>query len=104
MTAVLYRFEDYLCGDEYSVEVKVHLREFEVLRTTPCGAWIEGQYGRKRFVLKDSRKRYAHPTVDEARESFIARKKRQLSIYQARARTAERALEIARGDILMRVA
>lgn len=91
---VFYRFEDYLTGDEYAVRVELRLRELRVLKTTRCGVWLD-DYGRRRFVLNDSYKKFAARTVDAARESFIARKRRQVSIYRHRVAHAENALEQA---------
>lgn len=96
-----YRFEEvsYSAGlDEWEQplgpsEVKVHLRQFPVTIQTPKGVWIDAWNG-PRFVLRDARKRYACPTKEEARVSFIARKKAQIRIYNARIRTAKLALNI----------
>lgn len=82
----------------------VELQEYEILRTTPKGVWIRrgssyGLHGDERFVLLGARKRFACPTKEEALESFIARKKAQKRIYEARARHAERALKIAKNMV-----
>ena len=90
-----YRYYDFRyaapisCG-EYDEEVigtstaAVHLEKFEVIKHTPKGVWINMGLGDKKFVLKCARKRFACPTIEEAKESFLARKKRQLRIHQAR--------------------
>ena len=105
MTEVWYRYEDHLVSLGYDYEydrswgsrVEIRLREFEVLRKTPKGVWIDlgcGVFsGGERFVLASARKRYACPTKEEARESFIARKKAQARIYEAGARRAKEALK-----------
>ena len=90
-------------GDYYSTgpgKVVIQLREYKVLRHTPKGVWIEcfevNRFDRpERFVRIEARKRYACPTREEALESFIARKKRQASIYSARLRTAKTAIKMA---------
>ena len=81
--------------------LEVKLREFSVVRHTPKGVWIDRAWSRSktrtdglRFVLRDATKRFACPTVEEARESFIARKKRQAGIYEARAKQARDAIRI----------
>lgn len=97
----LYRFEDYgvshgseECGF-YSTR-ELSLREFLVVRETPRGAWIEGPFGlTRRFVRLNARKRYACPTVEEARESFMARKKRQIRILRTQLANAEQSLQLA---------
>lgn len=75
---------------------------FTVLKTTPKGVWLL-PYGSslyvKRFVLREVRKRYACPTLQEALESFIARKKRQKGVYKARMDAAD--LALVRGEYLL---
>lgn len=81
---VLYRYVD--CQDV------VLLERYPIVRRTPKGAWIELAPGydhlnikpELKFVLNDARKRFAHETLDGAKESFLARKRRQLSILHNR--------------------
>lgn len=98
MGEVWYRYVD-VCyaapvnedGDVYpgvKGDRKVQLRELQVIRATPKGVWLYDRYGHERFVLRDATKRYACPTKEEAIVSFVARKKRQLGIYEARASDA----------------
>jgi hypothetical protein len=106
MTDVWYRYEDHLVSTGYDYErdcssgsrVEVRLLEFVVLKTTPKGVWLDMGSARwdaadKKFVLRDARKRYACPTKEEARASFIARKKAQIRIHEARVAGAKEALE-----------
>lgn len=88
-----YRYEDrlYSRGEGEPSELRVTLRMYEVIKTTPKGVWLMS-FGPNRFVLKDARKRFACPTIEEAKASFIARKKRQISIYTARVHQAEHAV------------
>jgi len=81
---------DRVCGEGL---MKVILYRWEVVKHTPKGVWLE-LWGQKRFVLNRSRRRFACPTKDEARVSFIARKTRQAGIYEARARTARQAVAV----------
>jgi hypothetical protein len=81
-------------GDLVSVgcaRVEVELRRFPVLSHTPKGAWLELGCD-KRFVLTNSRKRYACPTIEEAVESFKARKQAQIRILRSQLYTAEEGL------------
>lgn len=98
---VWYRYEDYLvsnggineCGDWESSDpptVKVRLVEFGIKKHTPKGVRLD--FGK--FVLKNSNKRFACPTVEEARASFIVRKTKQISILSAQLRNAETALKL----------
>ena len=96
-----YRYEDvaYSPGaDEYGdplpgSTMRVHLREFEVLKRTPKGAWLNAWRG-KRFVRSEARKQYACATKEAALASFKARKQAQIRIYEARVCSARAALEI----------
>lgn len=67
---------DHVCG-EGRLEVKLY--SFPILSRTEKGAWINAA-GEKRFVKLTARKRFALPTIEEARESFLARKRRQATI------------------------
>lgn len=90
---MFYRYDE--CA-YFEGRLEVVATEFYVLKHTPCGVWIESRFGSiKRFVLMSARKRYACPTKEEALVSFIARKKRQRGIYQARLEQVEEALAIA---------
>lgn len=98
---IFYRFEDYGVshGSEdfgfYSSR-QLSLREFNVVKETPKGVWIEGPFGlTKRFVRLDAHKRYACPTIESARESFMARKKRQIKILKTQLANAEESLRLA---------
>lgn len=71
-----YRYEE----SRYESGHKVWLRGYPVLRATPKGVWLAIGFGERKFVLLDARKRWACPTEGEARESFIARKRRQIRI------------------------
>lgn len=116
---VAYRFEDqrYSVANEYGdheyTSHEVKLLVFPILKYTACGFWIGLDYDvfprqprqrnpefyirtagyRKRFVNLQANKRYALPTVTEAHESYKARKRRQISIYEARIKGAKRHLE-----------
>lgn len=99
---IFYRYEDVQYAprlDEYDNPIRgsgllrVHLREYHVLKHTPCGVRLTDG----RFVNTQRRKQFAHATKEAAREAFIARKTRQASIHQARVSRAERAIRIIQG-------
>lgn len=104
-----WRFDDHLegsgstdvCGEFIPGPsyVRVHCSAFPVLKHTAKGVWLS-VYGERRFVLRSARKRFACPTIDEARVSFIARKTRQAGIFEKRANDAHRAIEIAKAQAL----
>lgn len=98
-----YRYEDVVYspgtdewGDRYPGpgDVRVHLREYRVLKRTPCGVWLDApsRWSDRRFVRRDATKQFALPTIEEARVSFLARKKAQARIYTARLHRAEQAI------------
>lgn len=72
--------------------LKVELYKYGVIKRTPKGAWINSCP--KKFVLLTARKKFACNTVDEAKESFIARKNRQKKILTAQLKQCEKALEL----------
>jgi hypothetical protein len=75
----------------------VYLQKLRIIRRTPKGVWVDRTSHRfhgPRFILTDARKRFACPTIEEAKESFIARKKRHIRIMKRLISEAERALEV----------
>lgn len=90
-----YRFDDVtysVCidpdGDQYGSSTRVLLRKYRVISETKTGAWLDLGMDDKRFTRINSRKRFACPTIEEAKASYVARKKRQAAIYEARAAKA----------------
>lgn len=104
----LYRYEDRLYASalhefDYPTgpsTVHVELRTFEVLKTTPKGAWIvfHNVHG-KRFINLSARKCYVCATIEEAMESYKHRKRRQIRILSRQLETAKKALSIASGNV-----
>ena len=73
----------------------VELRSFKVLRTTPCGVWIENYTDRgERFINLRSRKQYACSTIEEAQVSFLARKERQILILSKQLKDAKHSVSL----------
>ena len=75
--------------------VRVFVDEIRVIKETPCGVWlyIYTGYNKKKFVLRNANKRYACPTLEEAKTSFIARKQRQIQINKSSIDRAEKAIK-----------
>ena len=100
-----YRYDDAPSASldewgDYTFSVMyVRLSGYRVLKLTPKGAWLNMGYPEKRFVLKDANKRFACPTVEEAKASYIARKRKQIRIYTARITSAQRGIEILENNI-----
>jgi hypothetical protein len=104
---IWYRFEDVAYAtlsnaelETWGSKLEIELLRFRVVRHTPKGVWITPELGGldgftpQRFVLRDARKRFACPTIDEAMASFVARKRAQIRIYTARLRRAQQALAL----------
>jgi hypothetical protein len=109
MTEYYYRIEDYLeSSGSWDMQgewepgpsrLRLRVEAFEVLKHTPKGVQLR-VYGERRFVLRDAYRRFACATLDEAKESFIARKEKQASIYEARARDARKAIVMCASNTL----
>jgi hypothetical protein len=81
-------------GDVLGFSVDLRLFEYPVLSHTPKGVWLDN-FGQRKFVLNDSRKRYAYPTQEAALEAFKHRKRRQIGILSARLKDAQDGLTLA---------
>ena len=106
-----YRFEDRRYSvtidaelEIYGSRLDVELREYYVHHHTPKGVWLTLFRSKglpfkdywSRFVLKSATRKFACPTIELAKESFIARKRKQSSIYRDRAAQADRAIDIVK--------
>lgn len=101
-----YRYEDYregagyvdICGDFImtGTNVKLALRSYPVLRTTAKGVWIDMAWEGEKFILLRARKKFACATKEEALESFLARKERQVSILSRQLKNAQKALQLGK--------
>lgn len=70
---------------------------WKVVKLTPCGAWlqcVERHWKKQRFALA-SGARWVSKTRDEALQSLIARKRRQLSILSQQQTMAQDTLAAA---------
>ena len=73
--------------------ITIYTTSYPVISKTPCGVWIDttyymGSYS-KRFINNSWRKRWACPTVEEALQSFIARKECQIRKLKYQLQSAE---------------
>jgi hypothetical protein len=98
----LYRYQEITYAaplDEFENPIgvgmtEVKLREYPITKKTEKGVWIGGYDYKDKFVNLNTRKKFACPTIEEAKESFIARKRAQIRIMNARMKTAVIALGI----------
>ena len=95
-----YRLDNFLVSagvDEWdnslgAPPVHVCVFRYPVLSRTSKGVWIE-YHGTQRFVLNESRKRFACSTLEQAKESFLARKARQKQILSLQLEDVDKAIE-----------
>ena len=84
-----YRYADV----QHMDRVHIYKYTYQLIKETAKGYWIDVGYPQKgKWVSKTSKKRYAYPTREEAKENFIARKKRQISILSGQLENAKAAL------------
>jgi hypothetical protein len=96
----LYRYRDrvsanydYESGRITNQHIVIICDEFEVIKETQCGVWID--VGRKRFVKSNTTKKFAHVNKDDAMTSFIKRKEKQISILANQLDKAKEAHKLA---------
>jgi hypothetical protein len=89
----LCRYDSTMYREEYGTRdnVRIGLTWYRIVRKTPKGAWID-VWGQQKFVLDNARKRYAYPTEELARDSFIERKEWQIIHATRQRKHAELAL------------
>ena len=96
-----YRYQGKVIYDEFSPpSVNIEFIEYESVKETKYGYWIIEKsllpyYKQKltwvkpRFVLKQSKKRYAYPTKEEALNSLKARNKKRIAYLKRDLNNAE---------------
>jgi hypothetical protein len=96
-----YRYDEIIYDAPYR-EIKLTMTIFSLVKETKKGYWIKeslfGMSHGKRWVSKTSVKRYAYPTKEEALQSFIKRKERQIRILTSRLNVAQDALKEAKKE------
>ena len=93
---VWYRYYDSLAYNK----PKLILIECKVVRETEASVWVVElpDYGAPpKRVLKYARKRWAAPTEDEAKKSFIRRKQLQISWLERKLDAVRDCLAMAKG-------
>jgi hypothetical protein len=91
-----YRFKivDYT---EAGNNPKLKLFEYDLIRETPKGYWIgsKGFTAGYKWVPRESKKRYAYPTEEEALVNYIMRTKRRIKILGHQLDDCKVGLELA---------
>lgn len=89
----LYRCEAEVSNSFMSfVSYTIKYRKYFIIKETPKGFWVGDKHYWKRWVSKDGRKRFAHPTKEEALFGFIKRKEKQIKILEAQLNRAKNML------------
>jgi len=79
-----------------STSCRLEIYKYHVVRKTPCGYFVARyQYGPMHFIRDDAKKRFAWPTKNQAIESLIARKEREIQHLEQRLEDARRKLNAA---------
>lgn len=72
-----YRFQDCSWSEQHVAQESV----WYAIRSTPKGYWITDEYAiQEKFVLASGKKRFAYPTRQEAFDSYMKRKEKQVLI------------------------
>lgn len=98
--SLAYRYVDDRVWVSYDKpDVKTfRLLTIPIVKETPKGYWVQQYFGKKRFCLNDARKKWAYRTKEDALQSYIIRKKREIeraerTLYNAKERL-RKALEL----------
>lgn len=85
----------YRYVDPEDREYPIVLLKVPVISHTPKGVWVKefpwwvGDDAPKKFVNNSTTKRYAYPTIEEAKAAYLARKKRQVMILSGQLQFAQ---------------
>lgn len=92
-----YRYTFIVIGIEVQ-DIRLLLNEFTLLRETPKGYWISrnGLEYNRRWIPKESKKRFAYPTKEEAMINFMKRTERHIDLLRWRLKYAKDALNLAK--------
>ncbi len=91
---LMYRIEVIDIATDLFNQHALHIIEFPVIKETKCGVWIRIDYLRKKFVNTNAKKQFAHKSIEDAKEAFVARKKRHIEILKYQLDKAEAGLRL----------
>ena len=90
-------------SDEYGELTRTGMRvnetHYRVLSKTPKGVWLARPGDTNRWVSNTSAKRFAHPTVEEAKAAYNYRKKYYINILKARISSAEEGMRLVNSKV-----
>lgn len=79
----------------------VGIDHFPVTKKTPKGVWVTA-WGGPKFILDGAGRRFAYPTREQAIDSFMRRKRRQIQILHSNLASAEAQLAFAESGAPLR--
>lgn len=103
----MYRYDDYtssvnphLAAEGIIVVTKceVYLRKYAISSHTKCGVHISLGCGSFKFINTNATKQWACASEQLARQSYLARKKRQVKILKHKLQCAEAFLALAESN------
>ena len=118
----LYRLEDGQSPEDNPYGNPVNLRRFQVIKETPCGAWVREFWGtppglsneedwcagmsdKKRFILEGPGRRFCYPDLSQARQSYLCRKRKHLEyLERSMARAKAGQAEASKPDFVRKLA
>lgn len=77
----------------------VYRHRYPVIKQTREGKWID-VYGKRRWVSDSGKKRFAHPTEEQANVSFLHRQRRRLEILGAHVAQVRAALTMSPSEYI----
>ncbi len=103
MSEIFYRYEIKIGGSpvdpndpwRFGTDLFVYVKEFPVIRRTPCGVWLRVGLAGEKWTNTTCRKRYAHETKEAALEAFLARRRKQRCILHDQIKVCRKALRVA---------
>jgi GR25 family glycosyltransferase involved in LPS biosynthesis len=102
---ILYRYREMQMDEIHSDDIRaatnamrLYRDSFPVIKHTKCGCWIDLGCGRKKFINLDAHRKWAHPSLEEAMKSFVARKKRQIVLLRLQLLKAEASVYLKAED------
>jgi len=81
---------------------KIELRTYELIKETPKGYWIGsrgwkgGNWWFEKWIPKESRKRFAYPTKEEALRNYIKRTEKRIKILKSQLQECEYGVRTAK--------
>jgi hypothetical protein len=80
--------DDYY-GSYHFSDIRLELEEYDLVKETPKGYWIGSYINHrsepfwKKWIPKESKKRFAYPTKKEALENYIKRTESRIKILES---------------------